>query len=497
MKYKRETTSRLSSYLVVVTATLACLTAQSALATVTLWHAPSEEPKSQLWKVVLENTNEELDVLTARTADPPFEKYNHGGEYGIVSLDANESVVLLITELTGADLSNLRIRPDSKGIDFQRVDDHSVRVKIDQPCQLSVEYDGRNHPLLLFVNAPETIVPDQNNPNVVYYGPGIHEPKDSKIELTDNQHLYLAPGAIVKCGVHVTGSNVSISGRGIIDSNSWDWGKGPTQFSLGIREAKHVSVDGIIIRGSSRWTLVPVGSEDVTINNVKICGGRVQNDDGINPCNTRRMKVTNTFVRSDDDCMALKGLGNELGNCEDIEVDNCVFWCDRARIVLMGHESRADYMRRITFRNIDVIHHRMPIFLLEPGEEMKIEDVTLEKIRVETNPDNELTEDLKKTIEANTRPHDIPGMPTWLLVARPTINQYMHTQSPGHIKGLTYRDVTVTGAPAFCGVLVQGYDEEHRASDVLIDNVTLYSERLTDESARVLFGDYTDNLKVE
>ena len=33
-------------------------------------------------------------------------------------------------------------------------------------------------------------------------------------------------------------------------------------------------------------------------------------------------------------------------------VRNCVFWCDRARIVLMGHESRAPYMRRVTFRNI-------------------------------------------------------------------------------------------------------------------------------------------------
>ena len=35
-------------------------------------------------------------------------------------------------------------------------------------------------------------------------------------------------------------------------------------------------------------------------------------------------------------------------NVENITVENCILWCDRARIFLLGHESRAPFMRDIT-----------------------------------------------------------------------------------------------------------------------------------------------------
>ena len=81
----------------------------------------------------------------------------------------------------------------------------------------------------------------------------------------------------------------------------------------------------------------------MTIRNIKIVNSRVQNDDGINPCNSQDVLIDDCFVRTDDDCVALKGLRNL--NAPDapvhgITVRHCVFWCDRARIFLFAHESQ-------------------------------------------------------------------------------------------------------------------------------------------------------------
>ena len=93
------------------------------------------------------------------------------------------------------------------------------------------------------------------------------------------------------------------------------------------------------------------------------------------PCNSQNVRITDCFIRSDDDCVVLKGLDLDgpNDNVENIVVENSVLWCDRAWIFLLGHESRAAYMRSITLRNLDVIHFTMTPFLLEPGEDMRLE----------------------------------------------------------------------------------------------------------------------------
>lgn len=467
-------------------------------AEVRLWPVPKEEPVSSYWSV--EVKGQSAGVLTARTADPPFEKYQYGGEYGFVSLDCDEAVSITIREKTGRSLDRLTIRPHSLGLTPKKNADGSFEVKVSAPCQFSVEVNGREHPLLVFVNPLEKNVPDKNNPNVIAFGPGIHEPKGGAIRLKDHQTLYLAPGAIVKCGIEATGSNITICGRGVIDSSQWQWRHGPTGHVVSIHESKNVRLEGVIIRGASHWTVVPVNSDDVKIENIKICGGRVQNDDGINPCNSRKVDIRNCFIRTDDDCIALKGLRNSYGNCEDITVENCVFWCDRARIVLMGHESRAPYMRRITFRNCDIIHSQPRHFLLEPGEEMKLEDLLFENIRFEKGEaaptaaevtDKKIdTSKLRFDIDTNNKEH-------WLFVAQPAVNQYMQTKVPGHISRCVIRNITAEGTPVFCGILFAGKDSEHRTVGVTLENIDLFGKKLTEKSPELNIGSFVDSVIVK
>ena len=500
-------------------------------ASVTLGPVPEGEPRSTFWSV--EINGQTAGVLTARTADPPFENYDYGGEYAIVSVDADEPITLKIrdlycrhlifsdsipgrlrgpgslgpgqrenssgSDLTGRAADSLTIRPASLGLSANKCGDDTFEITVTKPCQFSVEIDGRVHPLLVFVNEPEKNIPTKDE-NTIVFGPGIHEPKDGCITLGDHQTLYLAAGAVVRCGVEIHGENVRICGRGMIDSSPWKWREGPTPFVISIKDSKNVSIEGITIRGASHWTIVPVNSDDVTIHNVKICGGRVQNDDGINPCNSRRVAISDCFIRTDDDCVAIKGLGNEMGNCEDITVERTVFWCDRARIVLMGHESRAPYMRRITFRDCDIIHAQTRNFLMEPGEEMRLENILLENLRFEMGRENALDPDSTATdpdTGAIRFDIDTQAKENWLFVGRPAVNQYMQTQSPGHIRDCTIRNITVTGPISYAGILFSGADAEHQTSGLTIENVTLFGEKMPPESPRLHLGDFLENVTVQ
>jgi hypothetical protein len=436
---------------------------------VVTYAAPAGETLSTVYKV--EAGGQKVDVYAARVLDPPFagKEYDYGGPYSFANFDMAGPVVVRVT--SERSLRDTVIRPESARVRMSVVDDHTLSLTLDRPCKFSVEPDGKKGPLLLFANPLETEAPKQGDPNVVYFGPGVHKPE--KIALKSNQTLYLAGGAVVKAEVLAEGSNIRIRGRGILDGSDWEWRKGPIGNLISIRNCTDLEVRDITCRGSSHWTIVPRNSQKVTVRNVKICGSRVQNDDGINPCNSQNVLITNCFIRSDDDCVALKGLDFTApnSNVEGITVENSILWCDRARIFLLGHESRAAYMRNITLRNLDIIHFTMTAFLLEPGEDMRLENVTAEDIRIHGEGQREF------------------------IRLRPVVNQYMRKTVPGFIRNVRFKNVTIEGQPGEYLVQVQGADAEHDVQDVTFENVSILGEKLTQESGRVKIGENAKDIR--
>ncbi len=436
---------------------------------VVTYAAPAGETLSTDYKV--EAGGQKVDVYAARVLDPPFagKGYDYGGPYSFANFDMTGPVVVKIT--SERPLGNTVIRPESAKVQMMVVDDHTLSLTLDRPRKVSVEPDGKKGPLLLFANPLETDIPKQGDANVVYFGPGVHKPE--KIALKSDQTLYLAGGAVVKAEVLAEGSNIKIRGRGILDGSDWEWRKGPVGNLIAIRNCTEVEVRDITLRGSSHWTIVPRNSRSVTIRNVKLCNSRVQNDDGINPCNSQDVLITDCFIRSDDDCVALKGLDftGSNSNVERITVENSILWCDRARIFLLGHESRAAYMRNVTLRNLDIIHFTMTAFLYEPGEDMRLEEVTAEDIRINGEGQREF------------------------IRLRPVVNQYMRKKVPGFIKGIRFKNVTLEGRPGEYLVQIQGADPEHDVQDVTFENVSILGEKLTRESNRVKVGENAKDLR--
>ena len=412
-----------------------------------------------------------LAVYAARTLDPPFadKRWNHGGPYSFANFDMAGPVTVRI--VAKRSLRKVVIRPQSYGIKPVLENDHTLTLTLDRPRKLSIEPAGKNGPLLLFANPLETLVPKKDDPNVKFFGPGVHKP--GKITLGSKQTLYLAGGAVVKAEVLATGSKIRICGRGILDGSDWAWRTGPVGNLIAIRNSTDVEIRGITLRGASHWTIVPRGCRKVTIRNVKLCNSRVQNDDGINPCNSQDVLITDCFIRSDDDCVALKGLDlrGANNNVENITVEKCVLWCDRARVFLLGHESRAGFMRNVTLRDLDIVHFSMTAFLLEPGEDMRLENVTIENVRIHGEGQRELAR------------------------LRPVVNQYMRKKTPGFIRDVRFKDVHVHGKAGGYLVQLAGADAEHNVRDVTFDNVSVGDQKLTLGSSRLRTGKHVEKVR--
>jgi len=156
-----------------------------------------------------------------------------------------------------------------------------------------------------------------------------------------------------------------------------------------------------------------------------------------------------------------------------VTVENRILWCDRARIFLLGHESRAKYMSQITLKNLDMIHFTMTPFLFEPGEDMRLEDVTVSNVRMHGEGQHEF------------------------IRLRPVVNRYMHKQTPGHVSDIRFENVTITGKPGPYLVQLMGADAEHKVKDVTFRNVTLLDRPLTADSEHVHLGEHVEGVKFE
>ena len=154
------------------------------------------------------------------------------------------------------------------------------------------------------------------------------------------------------------GENITVRGRGILDGNEYPHLKGPGRFMLDMTSCKNLVVRDVILRGSWTWALVPNGCDGVLIDDVKICGSRVLNDDGIDLVNSCDVTIRNCFIRTQDDCIAIKGLtGHDRKACEKMTIEACEFWTDLANVFRIGYECETELMQDLTARDIDVLHY--------------------------------------------------------------------------------------------------------------------------------------------
>ncbi|MGQ9504959.1 MAG: hypothetical protein ACUVQG_09680 [Thermogutta sp.] len=387
--------------------------------------------------------------------------------YGFCQFDVSGAVEIRIT--TSIPISNPRLLPNRLGI-APPVQGQTVSFTVVSPGQITFLPDGSRfeNALHIFVNPIEKNPPQKGEKGVLFYGPGIHT---ADVVVRDNETLYLAGGAILKGAVTVTGLNSKVLGRGIIDGS--DWGHfARNDVPLRII-GSNVEVEGIIVRLSWRAGVSVRNTGGVRILNLKVCASRFENDDGLTVTNADNVHAVGCFIRTDDDCIALKGLAADRRDVFACRFEKCQLWCDRARIILIGHETMVKHMRDIVFRDIDILKYSMCPFLIEPGELGTAgPNILFEDIRVEGFGDSTHT----------------------LIQIQPVINRWMQLKQPGWVDGITLRNIQFTGKHRGPWVLIKGFDEKFTTSNVTLEQVRVNGEALRKDSSGVTIGPHVKNI---
>jgi len=352
-----------------------------------LYSAPEQEKKSD--DFVLSVDSKPVFVYQARVSKYPVNQIWPGYQRPInqteiasfAYFDFEGEVAIKI--ISNKEIETLDIRPREFGI-TPVIKGKSIEFKLSKPSQFIVEVNGYHHALHIFANPVETFNIDKEDPKVHYFGPGIHEA--GVINLKSDETVFIEGGAIVYGVINSEDArNIKITGRGILDASKFERGKAPNLITL--KRVVNAQISGIILRDPHEWTVIPTNCDSITIDNLKLIGLWRYNADGIDIVNSKNITIRNTFVRSFDDNIVIKGLKRGYNEhhtiIENIIVDNCVLWNDWGRAIELGAEIVTDTLRNITFSNCYIPHFTTVAMDIQNCDRGYVKDIRFENISIE------------------------------------------------------------------------------------------------------------------
>ena len=369
------------------------------------------------------------------------------------------------------------------------VEDGTVRFCITEPGQYTVVFNGSvNRALHIFANPPETDVPDPNDPNVFWIGPG--EWVMDAIALKDGQTLYLSGGAVLHSIISVANANnVRICGRGMIDGSDYPAWNQPGSYArvpIDVNHSKNVTVEGISIVNSNCWNFNSYSSRNVTVDNVKIISGR-QNGDGFTLQSCVDHLITNCFARTWDDSLVLK---NYSGSTKGITFRNIQVWTDLAQSMEIGYETDKGLtldpeISDVLFEDITVLYNfHKPVISIHNSDDAYVHAVTYRNIVVENalmQGDNGFNKELIEMTLQNS---------SWS-----TVRDEFGSIDDVLIDGLTVIHTAEGKVPAS---RLSGQGEENMITNVTLRNVTILGKPVTTlKEMKLSVNEYCDGITVE
>ncbi len=439
---------------------------------VTVYPAPAGEPLSQDYTVKVEGKDVPVYIVKVAPADPALRwramddkagsaKYFEHAAFA--SFDMQGPVTVSVT--CRQQLRSAKVLPASFGIK-PVIAGKSISLRLTEPKHLTIEVNGTwRNALHVFANPPETAIPSPDDPNVIYFGPGIHEVGHRTV--ASGMTVYVAGGAVVRGVIlpdekyrissysglrtytptfELKGRNITLRGRGIIDGSRCTTHARNMVYVQG----SDISLEGVILRDSSVWTVPVRRSDRVGIRNLKLLGYRA-NADGIDICNSRNVLVEGCFIRTLDDLIVVKADKGQ-GEVRGIVARDCVLWNEVAHALSVGAELREN-VSNVRFTDCDVIHDlgREWTLRVYHCDAALVSGIRFEKIRIEES---------RRLISAWV------GKAVW-----------SRERERGHVRDVTFKDITATGTPL--EVSLKGFDQAHAVEDVVFQNVTINGRPLT------------------
>lgn len=475
------------------------MTANTSPPGVVVYPAPQGEKLSEDFE--LKVGSQAVPVYQCRVSAMPFNQVWPGYQR---PLDQTELASFAYWDLSGPaaveivsrrPIESVVVRPLSRGIK-PKVEKNRITFPLPGPAQVTVEVNGTHCALHLFANPPASAAPDRQAPNVRYFGPGVHQA--GKIVVESNQTVYLAGGAVVYGAIVAKGaSNIRILGRGILDTSRIErQNVDHIGGSLQLIDCRDAVIDGIILRDPNAWCLAAFGCSKVSITNVKLIGLWRYNADGIDVCNCQEVTIRDSFIRSFDDSIVVKGLvAHKDLPVRNVLAERCVIWNDWGRALEIGAETCAPEINGITFRDCDVIRTMHIALDLQHGDRAAVRNVLFENIRVEVD-DAYPPPQLQKSREDKYQPKPGNTYCPRLLVVEIVSTMWSRETVRGTAEKVTFRDISVTGK-LLPGSYLRGFDAEHQVKGVTIENLRINGRviKMLDE-AKIGIGPFVENVRL-
>jgi len=282
-----------------------------------------------------------------------FGNFNGEKSFHHASFEMKGKTELKVT-INGA-TSKLVVRPTRHQL---ASGDGQTTFSITEPLKLVVETKGER-PFFIFALPPEENVPSPNDPNVIYFGPGLHEP--GAIRPKSGQTVYLAAGAKVKGTIYTfEADGVTVRGRGVLDAQK-KTSAAKKIHALLFERSKNLKLEGIQVRAGNWWQCHFHLSDHIRVDHVQMMSFGVNND-GIDIDGVTDIAVRDSFIGCGDDGFgwhAIDAVAYGEPPTRDCLAERCVIWNEHAGNGLrLGASLETKVFENITFRDIDVLHVR-------------------------------------------------------------------------------------------------------------------------------------------
>lgn len=390
-------------------------------------------------------------------------------------------------EVPDRDIESVQISPLSSEVDaVVDKENHQVSFTVTEPGNYTVTFnDSTDRALHIFANTIEEDVPDFNDENVVYIGPG--EWEMDTISLESGQTLYISGGAVVHGTVNATFvQDVKVMGRGIIDGSEYEgWMGQAARIPLQFDNCADVALQDVIVLNPNAWVCQGYETRNAVIDGIRIISSR-PNGDGITLQSCTDCEVKNCFVRSWDDSLVVK---NYMDNSENISFTDMQLWTDLAQSMEIGYETNKGKkpdasIKNITFENITVLHNfHKPVVSVHNADDAIVEDITFKNITVE---------------DARMGSGDGDEAPYLIDLNIVQNGSWSSTAERGQIKNVTIDGLNVLSGKD-CESRISGYDETHIVDGVTIKNMKVLGKDITDfEDGKFnISEESTTNLSIE
>ncbi|MEP7109236.1 MAG: glycosyl hydrolase family 28 protein [Ferruginibacter sp.] len=435
------------------------------------------------------------------------------------SFDMDQPVEITIK--ANRDIKWVDIRPLSSRIK-PRFKDSTISFRVTKPSQLSIELNGSlKMPLFIFANPPEVNKPGKNDPEVIYFEAGkIHYP--GIIQVKTNQTVYIEGGAVVIGVVEANNAkHIRIAGRGVLDgtynhmfSESIVKTKNPGVIAanktmgeyhrfLEFKDCEDVRIEGIILHNSTSWQIVPFNCNKVNISNIKIVSDQAS-DDGIDIVHSKNVVVRNSFIRTKDDCIAVKSYVSDPpgANVDSVLVEKCVFWNALwGNGLEIGFELNSAEIKNITFRNSDIIHVEAgAVFSIHNAGTSNVHNILYDDIRVEDARQKlfdlaifrsrysvDGTTDEKEKVRLN-----LNGAWDGVL-SIPANEKDAHAVYRGTIKNVVFRNIKIVDG-LFPYSIFYGFNADKNISNIVIENLRVHGKKITALQDARFYAENTDRI---